>query len=139
MSARADDAPKLPRLSLRRVLILPFLLQLFAAVGLTGWLSLRNGQKAVDNAIAQLREELTRHIHEYLDKFLHDAHWLNELNADAIALGKLDLADPEDLGRQFLSQLDDFPRASYIFFGSALGGAAGAGRTTAGVLTVDRG
>jgi hypothetical protein len=35
-----------------------------------------------------------------------------ELNSDAVALGKLDLADPEDLGRQFLTQLDDFPRAS---------------------------
>jgi signal transduction histidine kinase/CheY-like chemotaxis protein len=136
-SQKRLGSPQSSRLPLRLVLIVPFLLQLFAAVGLTGWLSLTNGQKAVDNAIAQLREELTRHIHEYLDKFLHDAHWLNELNADAVALGKLDLSDPEDLGRQFLTQLDDFPRASYVFFGSTLGGAAGAGRTSAGVLTVD--
>lgn len=126
-----------PRLPLRLVLIVPFLLQLFAAVGLTGWLSLTNGQKAVDDAISQLREELTRHVREYLDDFLHDAHWVNTTNADAIALGELDVRDPEVLSRHFLHQLDDYPAASYIFFGSALGGAAGAGRTEAGALTVD--
>ncbi len=33
---------------LRTVFIVPFVLQICAAVGLTGYLSLRNGQKAVN-------------------------------------------------------------------------------------------
>lgn len=33
---------------LRTVLVVPFVLQIFAAVGLTGYLSFRNGQQAVN-------------------------------------------------------------------------------------------
>jgi hypothetical protein len=35
-------------LSLRLVLIVPFVLQIFADVGLVGYVSFRNGQKAVN-------------------------------------------------------------------------------------------
>ena len=31
------------------ILVVPFVLQIVAAVGLTGWLSFRNGQKAVND------------------------------------------------------------------------------------------
>lgn len=37
----------LRRFPLRLILILPFVLQIFAAVGLVGYLSFRNGQKAI--------------------------------------------------------------------------------------------
>lgn len=44
---------------LRTVFIVPFVLQIGAAVGLTGYLSLRNGQKAVNEVTTQLRREIT--------------------------------------------------------------------------------
>ncbi|MGK7923028.1 MAG: hypothetical protein AB4080_23815, partial [Trichodesmium sp.] len=40
---------------LQSILIVPFVVQIFAAVGLTGWLSLRNGQQAVNEVTTQLR------------------------------------------------------------------------------------
>ena len=124
-------------LSLRLVLIVPFLLQLFAAVGLTGWLSLSNGQRAVDEAISQVREGLTRRTREYLSRYLETAHRINQLNAYAIELGQLDERDPVALGRHFWHQLEEFESAAYIFLGSPHGGTAGAGRTGA-QRTVDR-
>ena len=41
------------------VLIIPFVLQVSAAVGLTAWLSIRNGQQAVNDVTRQLRQETT--------------------------------------------------------------------------------
>ncbi len=122
---------------LRLVLLVPFLLQLVAAVGLTGWLSFRHGWAAVDAAVSRLREELSSHIREYLEGYLETPHLINELNADAIALGQLDWRDPEQLGRHFWHQLSRFDNAAFIFFGSSLGGAAGAGRGIDGRTTVD--
>lgn len=63
--------PSLARgLPLRSLLVLPFALQIFAAVGLTGWLSIRNGQRAVNDVISQLRSEVTTRIHQQLGTFL---------------------------------------------------------------------
>ncbi|MEH1782870.1 MAG: hypothetical protein V7K67_23615 [Nostoc sp.] len=47
------------RLPLRSLLIVPFVVQIFAAVGLTGYISLRNGQKAVNDVSSQLRQEMS--------------------------------------------------------------------------------
>ena len=59
----ASRVPKGSRkLPLRFVLVVPFLLQIFAAVGLTGWLSFRNGQKAINDLATQLQSEVTDHI-----------------------------------------------------------------------------
>ncbi|NEU81847.1 hypothetical protein [Nostoc sp. UIC 10630] len=64
------------RLPLRSLLIVPFVLQIFAAVGLTGYISLRNGQKAVNDvsvkrvnrliSICQLEGSLCKFQHEAL-------------------------------------------------------------------------
>jgi hypothetical protein len=42
-------------LSLRSLLIVPFVLQIFTAVGLTGYISLRNGQQAINDLATRLR------------------------------------------------------------------------------------
>ena len=54
-----DLAQKFSRVSLRTVLIVPFVLQIFVAVGLTGYLSLRNGQKAVNDLADRLSNEVS--------------------------------------------------------------------------------
>ncbi|MCH9649420.1 MAG: response regulator [Deltaproteobacteria bacterium] len=125
------------RLPLRLILIVPFVLQLMAAVGLTGWLAIRNSHKAVDEVSAQFRRELASRIWEFLDQTLELPHRINQLNADAIALGELDPQDPLALGRHFRRQLAEFDQVSFIFFGSPHGGAAGAGRIRDGTTVVD--
>ncbi len=130
-------APRAGKLPLRLVLVVPFLLQLFLVVGLTGWLSFRHGREAVDGVATSLREELTGHVRQYLKSYLEAAHLINQINRDAIALGQLDSRDPQALTRHFRRQLDQFQSASIIFFGSSQGGAAGAGRRLDGTITVD--
>jgi signal transduction histidine kinase/DNA-binding response OmpR family regulator len=119
------------------VLIIPFLLQLVLVVGATLWLALSSGHRAVGQVATQLRSELNLRIWQYLDSYLEIPHRVNELNADALALGQLDPGDPEALSRHFWHQLQVFDSLSFVFFATAEGGAAGAGRILDGTLVVD--
>ena len=49
----------LGRFPLRLVLIVPFIVIIVCAVGLTGYLSFQNGQRAVNDVATQLRQEIT--------------------------------------------------------------------------------
>lgn len=88
------------RVPLRAVLIVPFVVQIVAAVGLTGYLSLRNGQRAVNQVADDLRREIASRIEERLKSYLALPHQVNQLNADAIEQGIIDVSD--------LSQLDNY-------------------------------
>jgi len=52
-------------------LVIPFVLQVSAAVGLIGYLSVRNGQQAVNDLASQLRGEVSDRIHQHLDSYLN--------------------------------------------------------------------
>ena len=49
-------------LPLQLVLVVPFVLQIFGAVGLVGYLSFKNGQKAINDVAIQLRQEMSDRI-----------------------------------------------------------------------------
>ncbi len=50
-------------------LYFPFVLQIFAAVGLTGYLSLRNGQKAFNDLASQLRNQVSDRVAQHLNSY----------------------------------------------------------------------
>ena len=122
---------------LRIVLLAPFILQIFAAVGLTGWISLRNGQKAVKDLAFQLQAEVSDQIDQHLETYLAVPHVVNQINADAIHLGLLDVDDFSLLERHFWRQLQLFESVSYITFGSQQGEFIGAERLGKGVFTFE--
>src|SRR4028118_1639190 len=82
------------KVPLRSILIIPFVLQIFAAVGLVGYLSYKNGEEAVSNLVTQLQNEVSTRIRQQLDSYLDTPHRINQLNADA---GLVNLLNPEDL------------------------------------------
>ncbi|RKZ49634.1 MAG: hybrid sensor histidine kinase/response regulator [Candidatus Parabeggiatoa sp. nov. 3] len=100
--------------SLRTVLIIAFVSQVFAAVGLTGWLSFYNGQQAVDDLASQLRSEMTARIHQHLQTYMAMPHLVNQINVDAIHLGHLELTDIGKLDSYFWHQIQRFNTVSYI-------------------------
>lgn len=89
------------KLSLQTLLIVPFVLQIFAAVGLTGYLSFRNGQKAINDLANRLSNEVSDRIHQHLDTYLATPQQINQINADAIKLGQLDLQNFPKVGHFF--------------------------------------
>lgn len=108
------------RLSLQSVLIIPFLLQIFAAVGLTGYFSLRNGQKAVQNLATQLQVEVSNRVSQHLEAYLATPPQLNEINVGAAEMGLLNLQNFEQTGRYFWQQMQVFD-VGYIAFGDTTG------------------
>jgi hypothetical protein len=57
------------KVPLRLILVMPFVLQIFAAVSLTGYLSLRNGQKAVNDLADRLMEKSSNLVSQRLDNY----------------------------------------------------------------------
>ena len=110
------------KLSLGSVLVIPFILQIFIAVGLTGYFSLQNGQRAVNDVASQLRLEISKRIRERLIDHSEIPHLINQVNADAVRRGQLkvgNLASERYLWRQ-MQFLDN---VTWLYFGSAVDGA----------------
>ncbi|WP_333353168.1 PAS domain S-box protein [Microcoleus sp. N3A4] len=103
---------------IRIILVVPFALQTFGAVGLTGWLSLRNGRIAVNDVAAQLRAEVTSRIQQHIYTYIKTPHQINQLNLDAIRLGILNVQDADNLQRYFSKEIKNFDKISYIQFAS---------------------
>ncbi|WP_416236353.1 ATP-binding protein [Spirulina sp. CCNP1310] len=113
-------------LPLRSVLLIPFLVQITIAVALTGWLALRNGQRAINDLAFQLEEEVSDRINLHLDQYLETPHAVNQVNADAVDLGLLDLRDFVGAGQYTWRQMQVFD-VGYIYYVLATGEYAGAG------------
>ncbi|MFB2975592.1 PAS domain S-box protein [Microseira sp. BLCC-F43] len=121
---------------LQTVLIVPFVLQIAGAVGLVGYLSYRNGQKAVNDLASQLRHEITKHIEDNLRAYLTIPHQVNQSNAAAIRLGQLNLQDNAGLERHFWQQIQIFDRLTYAGLGLERKDNVGAERRDDGSLTI---
>jgi signal transduction histidine kinase/CheY-like chemotaxis protein len=92
------------KFSLQLVLIVPFIVQIFAAVSLTGYLSIRNGQKAVNDLAGELRSEVSDRIDQHLDSYLSTPRQLAQANRQQIDLGTLDVKDLRKVGDLFWQQ-----------------------------------
>jgi len=123
-------------LSLRSILVIPFVLQIFIAVGLTGYFSLRNGQRAVNDVASQLRLEISNRIGERLADHSEIPHLINQVNADAVRRGELktqDLASERYLWQQ-IQYLDN---VTWLYFGAETDGSfIGVTRTLEDTLQV---
>ena len=109
------------RVPLRAVLVIPFILQISIAVGLTAVFSLRNGQKAVNDVASQLRNEVTARISQHLADYVAKPQLVAQINANAIQFGTLDLQNAASLERHFWQQMHVFNSSQPIAFGSEQG------------------
>jgi signal transduction histidine kinase/CheY-like chemotaxis protein len=123
-------------LSLRLVLIVPFVVQIFAAVGLVGYLSFRNGQKAVNEMALKLQNEVSDRVDQHLNGYFNTARHLAEVNGDAFDIGLLNPNDLEQLGQYFWKQIQQF-NVGYISFASPTGKMAGSGYYTDSDIVVN--
>ncbi|MBW4468161.1 MAG: EAL domain-containing protein [Pegethrix bostrychoides GSE-TBD4-15B] len=101
-------------LPLSFLLVVPFVMQIFVVVSLTGWISLRNGQKAVNDLASQLRNEVAARIQQKLSDHLRIAPLVNQVNVDALRLGMLDLDNQKLIQQQLAAQLRQFSQLSGI-------------------------
>lgn len=109
------------QLPLRLILVVPFFLQIVAAVGLTGWLSLRNGQKALNEVTGELRIEISDRIHTQIANYIQIPHQINQANYDLIRLGLFKLDNLKMMQYHLWQQIQAFDAIDYIRFGTASG------------------
>lgn len=95
-------------LSIRVLVVTSFVIPMVTAVGLTGWLSIRYGQQAVNEMTERLQTEVSNRASTHLDSYLKVPHQLNQINIDAVELEALDLKNLEKLGKYFFKQMKVF-------------------------------
>ncbi|MDZ8084901.1 MAG: ATP-binding protein [Nostoc sp. DedQUE12b] len=127
---------KVRAFSLQLVLVVPFVLQLFGIVGLVGYLSYKNGQKAVNNLADQLMERTSGEVNQHLDAYLSIPHKVIQLNADAIRMGLLNVRERLKVGKYFWHQMQAYD-LTFISLNLATGEGTGAGRYDGKTVTID--
>lgn len=85
MKTRSSSS-KFWALPLQLVLIVPFVVQVFGAVGLVGYFSFKNGEKAVEDLSKQLMKRTSSEVNHHLDAYLSIPHKVIQTNANAIRL-----------------------------------------------------
>jgi two-component system sensor histidine kinase ChiS len=125
------------KIPLRVILVVPFVLQIFTAVGLVGYLSFKNGQQAVEDLAGQLQAEISDRIEQKLDNYFTIPSRINQITARAIRSNLLSLDNQASLEHYFWNQVQVFDTVSYIYFGNEQGGLASAGRLDDGSLIIE--
>ncbi|MBW4456728.1 MAG: response regulator [Nostoc indistinguendum CM1-VF10] len=124
------------KMPLRYVLIVPFILQICGAVGLVGYLSYHNGQKAVKELASQLENEICDRIEQHLDNYLTTPKQINQINLDAIELDLLNLSGFKTTGNYFWKQMQVF-NVGYNSFANSKGEFIGIERLDNGTLLIN--
>ncbi|GEM_PF-456073 len=109
------------KVSLRTVLIVPVVLPIFVVVGLVGYFSWKNGEKAVNKLVNQLMEEVSDRIQERLNSYLATPDQINKLNKHALDLGQIDIKDLSSMERHFWQQYQVYNWVSQIQFATSDG------------------
>ena len=112
---------KLKQLSLKWVLIIPFVIQIIGTVSLVGYLSYRSGQEAVENMATQLMENTGQQVTQELKRYLQTAHETNQRHIAALNAGVISLDKLKALHRYLLLQHRQIPSLATLLLGTAQG------------------
>ncbi|AUT01265.1 hybrid sensor histidine kinase/response regulator [Nostoc sp. CENA543] len=121
---------------LRFILIFPFVMQIFTTVSIVGYISFRNGQKAVNELAHQLINRVNELVEQHLDTYLTTPHQINQINLDAVEMGILNLADFQLTGHYFAKQMRVY-NIGYINFANRQGEYIGVERLDNGQLLIN--
>jgi len=125
------------KLRLRTALVVPFILQIVAAVGLVGYLSFRSGQRAINDLANQLQKEVNNRVNHHLETYLKMPHRVNQINHDIIQISLLDVNNFSASRQYFWRLLQRFETISYIGFGNGQEKFIGVERLEGGKFSVE--
>ncbi len=119
---------------LSTTIVVPFVLQIVAAVGLVGYLSYRNGQESVNRLASQVRTEVASRTNQVLEEYFKTPYQITKNNINALKLNHINLEDKETVERYFAAQLQVYPMLGEIFVGQPDGTMIYVGRKSDGSL-----
>lgn len=112
---------RLRNIPLQTILVVPFVVQLCLAVGVTGWLSWRNGQRAVNELALKAQDELGDRVKLKLDQYLDVPILVSRLNAEAIVLGQIPVDNLDGAEPALFRRLMQFDSVSGIVLANPKG------------------
>ncbi|MEG3859018.1 ATP-binding protein [Microcoleus sp. herbarium12] len=104
--------------TLQTVLIVPFVLQVFAAVGIVGYLSFRNSQRAVNDLAGQLMGEVSNRIQQNLKTYVETPHQINQSKLDSVKLGFVSMKDLSAWEKYLWRQVQLYPYINFTSVGN---------------------
>ena len=104
--------------SLFLILVIPFVVQIVAIVGLTSYVSYKSGQNAVSDLANQLMAEIGIRIDQNLSSYMQDIEKITRTNASLVQSGMLDPGDQVALRHHFWAQLHNYELASTVALGT---------------------
>ena len=104
------------KIPLQILLIIPFVVQTVGAVAVVGYLSYRNGQKAVNDVATQLRNETSDRINQNLTYLLAIPFQCFENYDAALSQNRIDLNNGRDVEKFLWGQLPAFPLVAAAAF-----------------------
>jgi len=119
---------------LSTTIVVPFVLQIVAAVGLVGYLSYRNGQESVNRLASQVRTEVASRTNQVLEGYFKTPYQITKNNINALKLKQINLEDKEAVEHYFAAQLQVYPMLGEIFVGQPDGTMIYVGRKSDGSL-----
>jgi signal transduction histidine kinase len=127
---------------LKMLLIFPFMLQVTAAVGITGFLSVRNSERAVNHLALELRQEMTQRIEERLTEYLAVPNKINATILHAVNSDLVGVEEMSKISRMAWRQKTLYENVDFVNYGLEKGYFAGAGlnsyeRETNGVILAE--
>ena len=104
----------LRNISLYWVMLMPFVVQIFGAVGLVGYLSYRTSESAIDKLATQIMNEVGDRIDQNIINYLSKPNEINRNNAASIKLGILDWQNLKTVEKYFWQQSQIFTNISSV-------------------------
>ncbi len=120
-------------------IVIPFVTQLVVTIGAIGYLSFRNGQKTIQDTVANLTTEINQNVHRNIQSFLAIPQKINKINSSLIQQGLLDIYNSSTMERYFWEQAQIFKSVSSISFGYSKGGIINAGNEKKGSYIITTG
>ncbi|MBD1887471.1 adenylate/guanylate cyclase domain-containing protein [Microcoleus vaginatus] len=124
------------KISLQIMLIVPFVVQTVGAVAVVGYLSYRNGQKAVNDVATQLENDINERIKENLSALVGIPFQCFESYDATLSQNRIDLNNGRDVEKFLWRQLSAFPHVAATGFVSANQEFFGAERQEDGAIVI---
>lgn len=123
------------RWPLRASIVVPYVVQVVVTVGITGHLIVSQSKQSIDDLMERLGREVDRRIQLYVQHYLDEPLQLNQIYAQNLQSGRLNLADVPATEAYLFGLLRVFPSVSYAELGLPSGGMLTVSRSPDGTLT----
>lgn len=105
------------QLSLKVLLIVPFVVQVLAVMGIAGWLSIQNGREATKELAPQIGLEVTNTIETHVRSYFDTPLEILQAHGASAKSGHIDFENLDSFGQLFWQQMQQV-KSLYFFYAS---------------------